>query len=253
MFCSFEVVIAGIFGVIFGSFSTFVGYRLFNKEHKICAKRSVCCNCGKEIKFRDLIPIFSFIFLRGKCRFCKKRIPVWHFLAEIFSSVAFIISVSFFGGFNVLSILSFILIWCLITQSIIDYRTMMSSDVLHSIELFVCVILARLLGREWLEIALMPIATILVFLFLTCLMKKILKKDCLGFGDIQLFAILSVLLNVEQMTLFIGLCGFFGIVFYLIFYEFGHHKDEVYKKREKVFPFIPAISIAFFLAFYIMS
>ena len=189
MFCSFEVVIAGIFGVIFGSFSTFVGYRLFNKEHKICAKRSVCCNCGKEIKFRDLIPIFSFIFLRGKCRFCKKRIPVWHFLAEIFSSIAFIVSVLFFGGFNTLSILAFILIWCLITQSIIDYRTMMSSDVLHSIELFVCVILARLLGRE----------------------------------------------------------------FYLLLYKVNHHQDKISWKRENPFPFIPAISFAFFLAFYIIS
>ncbi len=252
----FNVLLAGFFGAIFGSFSTFVGYRLFNEKQKLTGSRSVCCNCGQQIKFYDLIPIFSFLLLRGKCRFCRKSIPFWHFLAELFTLFSFAYSVYFFNGFNVLSISMCVLCWCLITQSIIDYRVMMSSDVLHLIELGTCVIVSFFLGYDFWHIFMMMVFTICFFLLLSFIMKLVLKKDCLGFGDVKLFAILSVLFNFEGFVVFIGLCGFCGILFYVlknVHEKFSLEKTTNGLNYEKSFPFIPSITIAFFLAFYIIN
>lgn len=255
----FDIVIAGLFGAIFGSFATFIGYRLFNEKHKLIATRSVCCSCGKALKFYDLVPIISFVLLRGKCRFCKKNIPVWHFLAEIATVIGFIVSVAHFNGVNSASILSCVLLWCLITQSIIDIRTMMSSDALHVMELIATIILARLLSRQWLEILAMFFGTIVFFIVLALVMQFFLKKKCLGFGDIKLFAILAILFDLEKMTLFIGLCGALGVAFNIaklanILFLTKKSKKKLKKMlHSDGFPFIPAISVAFFLAFYILS
>ena len=77
------VVFTAIIGLIFGSFATFVGFRLFNDEVSITGKRSVCCKCKHKLAFFDLIPFFSFLFLKGRCRYCREKIPFWHFVAEV--------------------------------------------------------------------------------------------------------------------------------------------------------------------------
>ena len=129
------IAFTGIFGLIFGSFSTFVGFRLFNDEVVITGKRSVCCKCKHTLGFFDLIPFFSFLFLRGRCRYCREKIPFFFFFSEILMPITFIISVVLFNGVNPQSMLLCIISWCLITQSIIDIRVMMSSDFLHIITL----------------------------------------------------------------------------------------------------------------------
>ncbi len=85
-----------IMGTVIGSFCTLAVYRIPLKKD-ITHERSFCPNCGHRLEFLDLIPILSYIFLRGKCRYCKKKIRIRYLFLEVFSGV---LTVLFALSFN---------------------------------------------------------------------------------------------------------------------------------------------------------
>ena len=125
-----QIFYSFIIGAIFGSFASCIGWRLFNKSASIFGTRSVCCSCKKTLLIRDMIPIFSFLKLKGRCRFCGSKIPIWHFLAEVILSICFVASTIIFHGINIQTALLWAISTMLVIQSISDIRTMMSSDIL---------------------------------------------------------------------------------------------------------------------------
>lgn len=78
-----------ITGVVFGSFFTLAVYRIPRKEN-IVYVRSHCTTCGHKLNFWDLIPVFSYIFLGGKCRYCGEKIRIRYLLLEVFSGIVFL-------------------------------------------------------------------------------------------------------------------------------------------------------------------
>lgn len=78
-----------ITGVVFGSFFTLAVYRIPRKEN-IVYVRSHCTTCGHKLNFWDLIPVFSYIFLDGKCRYCGEKIRIRYLLLEVFSGIVFL-------------------------------------------------------------------------------------------------------------------------------------------------------------------
>lgn len=78
-----------IFGLIIGSFLNVCIYRLPRKE-SIAFGRSHCTNCNTIIKWYDLIPVLSYIFLRGKCRSCKTKISIQYPMVELVNGLAYL-------------------------------------------------------------------------------------------------------------------------------------------------------------------
>lgn len=77
-------------GTLFGSFFTLAVYRIpLGKD--ITHERSFCPNCNHKLGFFDLIPILSYIFLGGKCRYCKQKIRPRYLLLEIASGIIFVL------------------------------------------------------------------------------------------------------------------------------------------------------------------
>lgn len=77
-----------LIGTVFGSFFTLAVYRIpLGKD--ITHTRSYCPNCNHKLSFLDMIPIFSYIFLGGKCRYCHKKIRIRYLLLEVLSGVVF--------------------------------------------------------------------------------------------------------------------------------------------------------------------
>src|SRR3990167_11490750 len=74
------------FGACIGSFIAVINNR-YNTCLPFLKGRSICFSCNTELKSRDLIPIFSFIFLRGKCRYCQSKIPKETFIVEILMGI----------------------------------------------------------------------------------------------------------------------------------------------------------------------
>lgn len=79
-----------LIGITFGSFFTLAVYRIPEGKN-ITHERSYCPNCKHKLSFWDMIPLLSYIFLRGQCRYCKDKIRPRYFLLELFSGIVFIL------------------------------------------------------------------------------------------------------------------------------------------------------------------
>ena len=103
----FLYLIIFIFGLIVGSFLNCVIYRLEQKQ-SFLKGRSYCPHCKHTLKWQDLIPVFSFLFLKGKCRYCNEKISVQYPLVEMATALLFLLILNFkFLIFNEFLIFNF--------------------------------------------------------------------------------------------------------------------------------------------------
>lgn len=91
-------IIIFIIGSLFGSFYTLAVYRI-PKRQDITHTHSYCPNCNHKLGLLDLFPIISYIFLRGKCRYCGEKIRPRYLILELLSGVLFVI-IAYFMGLN---------------------------------------------------------------------------------------------------------------------------------------------------------
>ncbi len=90
-----------ISGTVFGSFFTLAVHRI-PKHQDITHERSYCPKCNHKLQFLDLIPVFSYIFLVGKCRYCKEKIRPRYLILELCSGLFFFL-LAFHRGLNFFS------------------------------------------------------------------------------------------------------------------------------------------------------
>ena len=86
----FFYVIIFIMGITFGSFYTLAIHRI-PKGEDITHTHSYCPNCNHKLGILDLIPVFSYIFLGGRCGYCKQKIRPRYLLLEILSGTVFVL------------------------------------------------------------------------------------------------------------------------------------------------------------------
>ena len=91
-----DLIFVIILGGLWGSFANVCIYRL-PIDKGVVSGRSFCPNCKKLITWKDNIPIFSFLFLNGKCRNCKKKISPQYLLIELITIVYFLVIYYLFG------------------------------------------------------------------------------------------------------------------------------------------------------------
>ena len=90
------VFFLSLLGVVFGSFLGLLFYRLPRKENFIYG-RSKCPECLKILCFYDLVPVISWLVLRGRCRYCKNKISASYIIIEILTGFLFF-SVAYFAN-----------------------------------------------------------------------------------------------------------------------------------------------------------
>ena len=86
-----------IFGLCIGSFLNCVIYRM--EEGKSLKGRSFCPHCKHNLSWLDLFPVFSWLFLGGKCRYCKKKISWQYPIVELATGILFVLIFSVIPGF----------------------------------------------------------------------------------------------------------------------------------------------------------
>jgi len=220
-----------IFGLIIGSFLNCVIYRL-EKEEKLTG-RSYCPDCKHILEWQDLIPIFSFLFLRGRCRYCHKKISIQYPLVEILTGLIFLLIFNFqLSIFNQLSITSFInLIFLFYIASslviifvydlryyIIPDKILLPTIIISFLYRFFENLFRWILIENWsLKIEnFYPIfnyllASLIAFAFF--LFIFLISKGCwMGFGDCKLVILLSLLLGFPNILLAVFLSFFFGAI-----------------------------------------
>src|ERR1700739_4381055 len=96
MFESFWAFIAGLFGLLIGSFLNVCIYRM-PRDLSVVRPRSFCPACERPIAWYDNIPAVSYFLLRGRCRHCAARIPVRYAVVELLTGAMFFLIVLALG------------------------------------------------------------------------------------------------------------------------------------------------------------
>ncbi len=119
------LVLAFILGAVFGSFLNVVIIRTPRKESIIGNNNggSHCMSCNHKLGVLDLFPIFSYIFLGGKCRYCKAKISPRYWIVELATALLFTLALVVFG-ISYKLLIAFVLISALVVASGIDIDTM---------------------------------------------------------------------------------------------------------------------------------
>ncbi|MDA0221359.1 MAG: prepilin peptidase, partial [Proteobacteria bacterium] len=113
------LVLAGVLGLVFGSFATMLSHRLASGSD-VAGRRSACPSCGARLGVRDLVPLFSWLFLRGRCRHCAAAIG-WRYPAvEAVCALAFVAAWWAAGGFGEAFALLAALAVVLVAMSAVD-------------------------------------------------------------------------------------------------------------------------------------
>ena len=189
-----------LFGITVGSFLNVLIYRIPKKEDFVKA-RSHCMSCGYQLEWFDLIPLFSWIFLGGKCRKCKTKLSVQYPLIELLNGLLWLTTFLFFG-LSVTTLLYCGLESSLIALSVIDFRTY---EIPVGFNVFVLILgLIRVVTdyHSWQEylIGLVSVSVPLLLIFYAT------KGKGIGGGDIKLMAAVGLLLGwkLTALAFFLG-------------------------------------------------
>lgn len=114
--------IAFLFGICIGSFLNVVILRL-PKQESLIKRSSHCMTCGTKIRACDLIPVFSWIFLRGKCHSCGEKISPRYPVVESLNGLMYVLTF-WVMDFNVESIITCVMMSLLIVVAFMDWDTL---------------------------------------------------------------------------------------------------------------------------------
>lgn len=206
--------LALLFGLVFGSFGNAWAWRIVHRE-SISHGRSHCPTCGHTLAARDLVPLFSWLFLRGKCRYCKAPISPRYPLVELLCAAVFCSALLRWGVS--LSLLRFLLLgFFLLVASLVDWDSMELPD-----RLLLAAAAASLLRLvedpgNWKSMLAGAVLVPGLLLLLVLLMDRLLKKETMGGGDVKLLAVLGLHLGPAAAVLLLILACVLGLLFALL-------------------------------------
>ena len=197
-----------IFGICIGSFLNVCIYRI-PQEISISKGRSFCPSCHHQLHAIDLVPLFSFLFLKGKCRYCHEKISPRYFCIELLTGILFVL-IYHMNQMSILFFLNCIFVSLLIVIGFIDYDTMDIYDYNHIC--FILLAVLRLIFVHDLSITSLLLGAIVISLPL--LIIYLLTKGGIGMGDIKLMASAGLFLGFKNIivafiigTIFAALVG----------------------------------------------
>ena len=124
-----------LFGITIGSFLNVCIYRIPRGE-TVVTTPSHCMTCGHKLSWFELVPLFSYVFLRGRCRKCKSRISPQYPIVEGINGFLYLL-VFFINGFTVESVIFSLFTSALLVLTVIDWRTY---EIPISINIFILVL-----------------------------------------------------------------------------------------------------------------
>lgn len=271
-----EYLITVLFGLVIGSFLNVCIYRISENYHQIeedrkpnkkkeklsimYPNRSFCPECKHQLGILDNIPVFSYIFLRGKCRYCRKAISPRYIIVELLTAGVF--TLILYKGLNqyenIRDITLYMMKSCffacfLIVITFIDLREqIIPNKVVYPaiiIGLFLSVyfsITSKWHGLMQLDIINSLIGGIigaLLILLIAVIGTFVFRKEAMGMGDVRLMAMIGVYLGLWPhipLTLIIGALS--GSVVGIILMMFRG------EKMDSAIPFGPFLSLGAMLS-----
>ncbi len=204
------IIFVFILGLFLGSFINVLIYRL-PRQGNIYFSRSACPHCEKTLAPRDLIPVFSYLLLRGQCRYCQGRIPPRYPLVELLTALglsAIILALGLTWQGLALSLLFLLLL----PAAIIDFQHFILPDQITLVGLGLGLVLALVGNHLAIDQALLGAVLGGGSLFLLALVYP----SGMGGGDVKLMAMVGSFIGWQLAlgAIFIG--AILGILYYIV-------------------------------------
>lgn len=199
-----------LYGIVIGSFLNVCIYRIPLGE-SISKERSHCMTCGYQLRWYDLVPLFSWLALRGKCRKCKTPISAQYPIIEAVNGVLYILIFAV-NGMNMVSVLYCLMASALLALSVIDFRTY---EIPFGFNVFIAVLGLIRIGLtldNWHEF-------VIGFFAVSVLLEIILLVSggrAIGGGDVKLMAAAGLLLGWKLIILAFFIGCILGSVIHII-------------------------------------
>ena len=233
-------VLMFIIGACLGSFYLVIGKRLPVKQN-ILNDRSKCDHCGHILNWWQLIPIFSYIFLKGKCHHCHKRISIVNLLMELTCGVSFTFAYLYYGiCYEMFIFLIVISITLIIFISDFLYFIILDSPlIIGSILIFI--IRWSYYGHLSALTYMLSGLSLFAAMYLIKIFGDLLfKRESLGGGDIKFAFVMGMVLGFR-----LGLCALILSTFLALPYSCA---ALMLKKNNEV-PFGPFLAASLFIVF----
>ena len=236
-------------GLILGSFSNVLIYRLPIDKKGILTGRSFCIFCKKKIRWFDNIPLISFLNLNGKCRSCKKKISPRYLFVELFSAISFVLLFIYLENyFEVIFYQIVLLIFLMIF--FIDLKHFIIPDELNFTLIFLAIIhnffsdFKFVFIEHFLQSIIGGLVGFSVIWLIIFLYDRIKNIEAMGLGDAKLMSALGFFFGWQSIPFIL----FFGSIFGLI----SAFPSLINKKKnlKTEIPFGPAIICASLLYFF---
>lgn len=230
-----------IIGIFMGSFYHVVGFRLPIGQKLTEPKRSYCPSCNHLLGFLDLFPVFSYLFLKGRCRYCKEKISIFYPIIELITGILFALSFKVFGfSYNLIAGLVISSMFSIILVSDITYLIIPDSVTVVSL---LILIISKIIFNDFngLLISIINAVGIFIFMYLLMLFGNFLfKKESLGGADIKIMSISGFVLGFFNSFVVIFLASLIALPISLILLKIN---------KEKMIPFGPFLMISMILLF----
>lgn len=234
------VLLLFILGACLGSFYLVIGKRLPKNENVITG-RSRCDHCGKELSWWHLFPVLSYLFLRGKCYYCHKKISPLNLIVELTCGFIFAFSYAYYGvGYEMYMLMIISSLMILIFISDFSYYIILDSPlVIGSILIAICK--CYYLGVNSLTASLLSAVGLFLSMYAIKLFGDVLfKRESLGGGDIKFAFVIGMILGFR-----LGLCALILSTFLALPYSVA---SLMLKKNNEV-PYGPFLASSLFIVF----
>ena len=203
-------IVIFIFGIIIGSFLNVCIYRI-PLHQSIVTVSSHCMTCGRKLKWYDMIPVFSWLLLGGKCRSCKSKISLQYPVIESLNGILYVV-ICLVNGMDLFSLIYCLMTSALLTLSLIDWRTY-EIPLGINVFLFILGVAAAVLDRGNLLSHMAGMVCVSGFLGILYLISR---GRAIGGGDIKLMSACGLILGWKQIILAFLLGCIIGSVIHLI-------------------------------------
>lgn len=207
----------------------------------IVKQRSFCPHCKHPLSVLDNIPLFSYLFLRGCCRYCKEKISLRYPLVELLTALASVVVVWHFG-YSVAAAYALVFSWTLIVLSGIDIDHQLLPDDIVLPLLWLGLIIS-LTGTDVqpADAIIGAVAGYLILWSIYQLFKLLTGKEGMGYGDFKLLAALGAWLGWQMLPLIVLLSSLLGAVI-------GGALLAIRRKGSQPIPFGPYLALAGWIA-----
>jgi len=202
------LVLAGLFGLLIGSFLNVCIYRL-PRDLSIVWPASRCTTCGRELSWYENIPVFSYLALRARCRSCGERISPMYPVIEIVTALIFAGALAWYG-LTPLFAVRLVFACAMLVLFVIDLQHQILPNEITLPGIILGLVASVFLEPGFRDALIGAVAGAGILWLIAWTYERLRHQEGLGFGDVKMLGMIGAFLGWPSMLLTLVIASFLG-------------------------------------------